>query len=150
MGSILMGLCSDLLVIKSAVHTGGCVIGTVALFCVLMVKTNTHTALLTLYMTIFFLFETGATTVIAAVIAQIGKNELVTNRRRAVSTLSGINDGVAGFGSILGQLIVGPIDSAAGWTGVLSMFTLAAFIACFPTIPYLIREIKQYRDRDLP
>jgi len=55
-----------------------------------------------MYMSFFFLFENGATIVIAIVIADIGKFELLRNKRRAVSTLSGINDGIAGFGSILG------------------------------------------------
>jgi len=39
---------------------------------------------------------------------------------------------------------MGPIDNLYGWTGVLLMFTSAALIACFPTIPYLCKEIKTY------
>lgn len=101
-GSIMMGLASDLLVIKSLAHFGGSLIGAVSLMMVMFVHTNTHTALLTVSMTLFFLFENGATTVIAAVIADLGKNELLRNKRRAVSTLSGINDGIAGLGSIFG------------------------------------------------
>lgn len=143
-GSILMGLCTDLLVLKSPVHTTASLIGAFSLFAVLMVQTNTHTVALTAFMTIFFLFENGATIVIAIVLADIGKNELLRNKRRAVSTISGINDGVAGFGSILGQLLLGPIDTLYGWSGVLTMFTGAALVACFPTIPYVIREIKTY------
>ena len=143
-GSILMGLTSDLLVVKSPVHTASSLIGASMLLCVMFVHTNTHTALLTMYMSFFFLFENGATIVIAIVIADIGKNELLKNKRRAVSTLSGINDGIAGFGSILGQLLLGPIDNIYGWSGVLSMFTGAALIACLPTIPYVCKEIKLY------
>lgn len=146
-GSIMMGLISDLLVIKSLAHTSGCLIGAVSLFFMMLVHTNTHTAMLTVFMTLFFLFENGATTVIAAIIADIGKDELLRNKRRAVSTISGINDGIAGLGSIFGQLIVGPIDKSFGWSGVMSMFTGAAFIACFPTIPYVVKEIKNYKAR---
>ena len=143
-GSILMGLCTDLLFIRSPVHTVASLVGAVSLFAVLAVHTNTHTVALTTCMTIFFLFENGATIVIAIVLADIGKNELLKNKHRAVSTISGINDGIAGFGSILGQLLLGPINTLYGWTGVLSMFTGAALVACFPTIPYVIREIKTY------
>jgi hypothetical protein len=53
-------------------------------------------------MTSFNLFEGGATIVIAVILCDIGKDELLKRKRKAVSTISGINDGIAGFGSILG------------------------------------------------
>lgn len=145
LGSILMGLMSDLLVIKSLTHLVGCFVGALSLFLVMLVHTNTHTAMLTVSMTSFFLFENGATTVIAAVIADLGKDELLRNKRRAVSTLSGINDGIAGLGSIFGQLMVGPILNGYGAHSVVVMFTVAATIACLPTIPYIKKEIENFR-----
>lgn len=95
-------------------------------------------------MTSFFFFENGATIVIAIVLCDLGKDELLKRKRRAVATISGINDGIAGFGSILGQLLLGPVYNLYSWSGVISMFTGAAIIAIFPTIPYMLREIKQF------
>lgn len=102
LGSIIMGLCSDLLVVRSPVHTLGCIFGAMSLLVITSVKTNTHTVLLTSMMTSFNLFEGGATIVIAVILCDIGKDELLKRKRKAVSTISGINDGIAGFGSILG------------------------------------------------
>jgi sugar phosphate permease len=101
-GSILMGTISDLLVVRSPVHTIGCVLGSISLLLLVSVQTNTHTAFLTGCMTSFSLFEGGATIVIAVVLCDIGKDELLRRKRRAVATISGINDGIAGFGSIIG------------------------------------------------
>jgi len=143
-GSILMGTISDLFVVRSPVHTVGCLLGAISILMLVSVQTNTHTAYLTSCMTSFFLFENGATIVIAIVLCDIGKEELLRRKRRAVATISGINDGIAGFGSILGQLLLGPINILYGWKGVFIMFTGAAFIACFPTIPYVITEISKF------
>lgn len=140
-GSILMGTISDLLIVRSPVHTVGCALGAISLLLLVSVQTDTHTAFLTGCMTSFFLFENGATIIIAIVLCDIGKDELLRRKRRAVATISGINDGIAGFGSILGQLLLGPISFLYGWKGVFVMFTGAALIACFPTVPYLIKEI---------
>ena len=143
-GSILMGTISDLFVVRSPVHTVGCLLGAISILMLVSVQTNTHTVYLTSCMTSFFLFENGATIVIAIVLCDIGKEELLRRKRRAVATISGINDGIAGFGSILGQLLLGPINILYGWKGVFIMFAGAALIACFPTIPYVITEIKKY------
>jgi sugar phosphate permease len=40
--------------------------------------------------------------------------------------------------------MLGPVSKLYGWVGVFAMFTGAAIIACFPTIPYLLKEIKTY------
>ena len=61
-----------------------------------------HTVLLTFLLSTFYIFENGATIVIAIIMCDIGKNELLNNKRKAVATISGICDGLAGFGSIFG------------------------------------------------
>lgn len=50
----------------------------------------------------FNIFEGGATIVIAIIMCDIGKSYLAQHRKKAVSTISGICDGIAGFGGILG------------------------------------------------
>lgn len=102
LGSIIMGLCSDLLMVKSPVHLLGCIFGAASLLVITSVKTNSHTTLLTSMMASFNFFEGGATIIIAVILCDIGKDELLKRKRRAVATISGINDGIAGFGSILG------------------------------------------------
>ena len=92
----------------------------------------------------FNIFEGGATIVIAIIMCDIGKTYLASHRKKAVATISGICDGVAGFGSILGQLLLGPVQDNAGWTASFSMFSIAAICACLPTIPYTIGEVKAH------
>lgn len=45
----------------------------------------------------------------------IGKDVIKTERLKAISTISGVCDGVAGFGSILGQVLLGPVQTNYGW-----------------------------------
>ena len=40
--------------------------------------------------------------------------------------------------------MLGPVSKLYGWVGVFVMFTGAAIIACFPAIPYMLKEIKTY------
>lgn len=63
---------------------------------------------------------------------------------KALATISGIADGIAGFGSIAGQLLVGPVNSWKGWHGSFWMFSLAAIIACFPAVPFTIGELRNW------
>lgn len=63
---------------------------------------------------------------------------------KALATISGICDGIAGFGSILGQLLLGPVNNWKGWTGAFAMFSLASIIACFPALPFTIGEIRKW------
>lgn len=45
---------------------------------------------------------TGSSIIIAAIECDLGKNEILKNNKRALASVSGIIDGVAGFGSVLG------------------------------------------------
>jgi len=47
--------------------------------------------------------------VIGIINCDIGKDQIILRRQKALATISGICDGVAGFGSILGQLLLGPV-----------------------------------------
>lgn len=58
--------------------------------------------MLTGFLTTFSIFENGATIVIAIILCDIGKEEITKNRQKALATISGISDGWAGFGSIVG------------------------------------------------
>ena len=108
-GSLLMGLLSDILIVRSPVHTVGCVIGAICLSLITSVHDNTHTSWLTFLLTSFSTFEGGATIVISIILCDIGKDYVQKKQRKAIATISGICDGVAGFGSILGQLLLGPV-----------------------------------------
>jgi sugar phosphate permease len=133
-----MGLLSDVLVIRSPVHLLGCAVGAVSLSLLTTVKGNTHTPLLKGYLTTFNIFENGATIVIACILCDIGKDQIVLHEMKALATISGVSDGVAGFGSILGQLLTGPVESNYGWKAAFAMFSLAAILACLPALPYTI------------
>jgi len=63
---------------------------------------------------------------------------------KALATISGVSDGIAGFGSILGQLLTGPIETNYGWKAAFAMFSLAAILACVPALPFTFKEIRNY------
>ena len=137
-----MGFLSDILVVRSPVHTFGCVIGAVCLSLITSVHDDTHTTWLTSLLTSFSVFEGGATIVISIILCDIGKDYVQKHRLKAIATISGICDGVAGFGSILGQLLLGPVQSHWGWPMAFAMFSASAIAACFPTLCYVVSEVK--------
>ena len=83
--------------------------GAICLTFVITIQNRDHTVALTLLLSTFYVFENGATIIIAIIMCDIGKIEMIKNKRKAVSTISGICDGLAGFGSIIGQLLLGPV-----------------------------------------
>lgn len=101
-GSLVMGLLSDILVVRSPVHTVGCAVGALCLSLITTVHDNTHTGYLTFLLTSFSVFEGGATIVISIILCDIGKDYVQKHQKKAIATISGICDGIAGFGSILG------------------------------------------------
>ena len=143
-GSIIMGLLSDVLVVRSPVHMLGCTIGAICLTLITSVQDNQHTTWLTFLMTSFSTFEGGATIVISIILCDIGKDQVQKHKHKAIATISGICDGIAGFGSILGQILLGPIESKWGWTVCFTMFSVSSIAACLPTMPFTYCEIRNY------
>ena len=74
----------------------------------------------------------------------IGKKEMLKNNLKSVATLSGIVDGIAGFGAILGQLLIGPVESWKGYSGVFVLFSICSFSAPLTPLPYLCKEVSSY------
>ena len=72
-----MGVLSDVMIMRSPVHLIGCAVGAVSLSLLTTVQTQSHTALLASYLTSFSIFENGATIVIAIVLCDIGKDQIV-------------------------------------------------------------------------
>ena len=137
-----MGLLSDVLIVRSPVHTFGCTIGAVCLSLITTVHDDNHTTWLTSLLTSFSIFEGGATIVISIILCDIGKDYVQKHKLKAIATISGICDGVAGFGSILGQLLLGPVQAQWGWPMAFTMFSASAIAACFPTLCYVVTEVK--------
>lgn len=109
MGSFLLGLTSDLMKKRSPAHLLGCIGGAISLSLLTTIRDTNHTAGLSFLIAIFNIFENGATVVIGILLCDIGKDQIVLRKMKALATISGICDGLAGFGSIGGQLLVGPI-----------------------------------------
>ena len=139
-----MGLLSDLLFVRSPVHTFGCVIGAICLSLITTVHDDSHTAWLTSLLCSFSIFEGGASIVISVILCDIGKDYVQKHQRKAIATISGIVDGVAGLGSILGQLLLGPVEGKWGWSASFAMFSVSAVAACLPTLPFTFTEVKNY------
>jgi sugar phosphate permease len=109
LGSILMGLMSDVLVVRSPVHLVGCIVSALSLSFVSSIRSQDHTTGLTLLITFFNIFESGASVVIGIINCDIGKDQITLRGQKAVASIVGFCHGVAGFGSILGQLLLGPV-----------------------------------------
>ena len=101
-GSLIMGLLSDVLVKRSLVHLLGCIVGAICLSCLTSIRGQDHTAGLCTLIAFFNIFENGATVVIGIILCDIGKDQIVKHKMKALATISGISDGIAGFGSITG------------------------------------------------
>ena len=98
----MIGLLSDLLVVRSPVHFVGCSLGAMFLAFFSQIRDKSHTTALSLFWCSFNAFESGATIMIAVLICEIGKKEQLKNNHKAVATFSGIGDGLACFGTVLG------------------------------------------------
>lgn len=79
-GSILMGLLSDVLKCRSPVHLIGCIGGTISLSFFCTIHDNTHSTALALLIVFFNIFENGATIVTAIILCDIGKAQLKEHR----------------------------------------------------------------------
>lgn len=97
-----MGLLSDILTKRSPVHLIGCIGGAISLSLLTTIKDQSHTAGLSFLIANFQIFENGATVVIGIILCDIGKDQIVQKKLKALATISGICDGIAGFGSIAG------------------------------------------------
>ena len=102
LGSILSGLVSDLVLLRTPVHFIDCAVGALCLSFLTTISSKSHAALLTILLTTFSVFENGATIVIGIIECDIGKEVIKNDGMKAIATISGICDGIAGFGSILG------------------------------------------------
>ena len=125
-------------------HLLGCIGGTISLSFLTTIHDNTHSTGLSLLIVFFNIFENGATIVTAIILCDIGKEQIRKHRQKALARIAGINDGLAGFGSISGQLLTGPMDAWKGWTGAFVMFSLGALCACFPALPFTIGEMRRW------
>ncbi len=100
-GNILMGLSTDFLPYRSPVFLCGTSLATL-LTLALTLWNSQEVAIISMFM--FFLGASlnGSTVVIAAIECDLGKQQALKNNEKALATVSGIIDGIAGFGSILG------------------------------------------------
>ncbi len=102
LGSFLLGLSSDLVKSRCLVHLIGCVGGAISLSMLTTIRDQQHTPALCFLFAIFNIFENGATVVIGIILCDIGKDQITQHQLKALATISGICDGIAGFGSIVG------------------------------------------------
>jgi sugar phosphate permease len=73
-GSIILGLLSDVLTKRSPVHLLGCIGGALSLSLLTTIRDKDHTAGLSTLIASFNIFENGATVVIGIILCDIGKD----------------------------------------------------------------------------
>jgi sugar phosphate permease len=59
--------------------------------------------------------------------------------------VSGIIDGIAGFGSIMGQILIGVVKRAAEWRATFLMLTVATALSGVPAGVFAYREYKEWK-----
>jgi hypothetical protein len=110
-----MGLSTDILAIRSPVFILGIVIAASSTLALTLwgdaQSGGQNIGLISFVM--FFLGGSlnGSSIIIAAIECDLGKQEILKNNQKALATVSGIIDGIAGFGSILGQILIGIVKN---------------------------------------
>jgi sugar phosphate permease len=139
-GNLLMGLSTDILPWRSPVYMIGVVLSSLMTLTLTLWSDDNIRSISVI---IFFLgaFISGSSIVIAAIECDIGKQEALKNNNKALATVSGIIDGIAGFGSILGQILIGVVKDAYGWRNTFVMLTVASLLSGVPAILFTVREV---------
>lgn len=145
-GNILMGLSTDLLTIRSPVFILGILISTISTL--VLTLWGGHGSGVGLISTVMFFLGgalNGSSIIIAAIECDLGKQEILKNNHKALATVSGIIDGIAGFGSILGQILIGIVKGKAGWRPTFLMLTVATAMSAIPAVFFAIREYREWK-----
>jgi OPA family glycerol-3-phosphate transporter-like MFS transporter 1/2 len=146
-GNLLMGLSTDLLPLRSPVFLLGILISALATL-TLSLWASAATAQVGLISFVIFVLGaalTGCSIIIAAIECDLGRQEALANNHRALATVSGIIDGIAGFGSILGQLMIGVVVHKAGWRPTFVMLAGATALSGVPAGVFAVREYREWR-----
>eukprot|EP00347_Sterkiella_histriomuscorum_P013119 403365944 len=145
-GNILMGTATDFLPYRSPVFLIGTALAT-ALTLALTLWDNHAVAIISAFMFLLGGSLSGSTIVIAAIECDLGKQQALRNNSKALATVSGIIDGIAGFGSILGQILIGIVKDASGWRATFAMLTVATGLSCVPSAWFIVREYKEWKEK---
>ena len=144
-----MGLSTDILSIRSPVFILGIILASVSTFALTLwgdAESGSSLALISIVMYLLGASLNGSSIIIAAIECDLGKQEILKNNQKALATVSGIIDGIAGFGSILGQILIGVVKSKAGWRPTFLMLTIATAMSAIPAIFFAIREYKIWKE----
>ena len=106
LGCIIMGLITDLFPFRSPGFVIGTLGATALSFTLIFLNTETLLSI-DLIMSSMGLFLNGLTVVVAAIVADIGKQLSIFNNRKSLATVSGIIEGLGGLGGVLGQILIG-------------------------------------------
>jgi len=143
-GTILLGLFSDILPFRSPLYEFAIILG--GGFGILL----TYTAVKNFWYMVFVVFFlgfliTGASGVIAAIECDIGRKQQVSKNRKSLATISGVIDGIASFGSAIGMLLIGEMKKAYGWSSTFLMMSICIFLSGIPALYFLVREVQEWR-----
>ena len=145
-GNLLMGLSTDLLPLRSPVFMLGIIVSTLSVFA-LTVWGNQSGGVGIISFVIFMLGAAlnGSSIIIAAIECDLGKQQILQSNQKALATVSGIIDGIAGFGSIMGQILIGVVKRAAEWRATFLMLTVATALSGVPAGVFAYREYKEWK-----
>ena len=90
---------------------------------------------------------TGSTIIIAAIECDLGVYVREKYNKEALGTFSGMIDGFASVGSVLGQVIIAVIKKNDGWHATFTALTIFTAVSGIPTLFFIRFEYRQYRLR---
>ena len=144
-----MGLSTDLLPLRSPVFMLGIIISSLATFALTLwgdaSSGGNSVAMISIVMFILGASLNGSSIIIAAIECDLGKQEILKNNHKALATVSGIIDGIAGFGSILGQILIGVVKQHSGWRPTFLMLTIATAMSGVPASVFAVREYREWK-----
>ena len=147
-GSLIIGYVSDLTYQKRSPCTIFASIGACLIFYMMTVRYN-HLDYVKFLICFFFygLFMQGVTNTIAATCsADIGKSVKDKNVK-AVSTVTGIIDGMGTIGAAIGQFTVGWTQTEFGWRyGYLLLVSIIQTITIVPLARIFYQEINEIKE----
>ena len=135
-GNILMGCASDVVAIRSPIFEAGIAVSTAMMFMVALSNSPSYNYISALTFVLGGAI-TGSTIIIAAIECDMGVYVSQKYGNEALGTFSGMIDGFASLGSVVGQLIIAKFKGWYGWEGTMLVLAVFTGISGLPTLTYI-------------
>ena len=140
LGNVLLGFISDILPMRSPVFELGIITSTILMSVLASADAPSSAVSFCLGAAL-----SGSSIVIAGIECDMGNYVKKEYDQQALGTFSGIIDGFAGIGGVLGQLIIAALKSWKGWRGTYYALAVFTGMSAIPALTFIKFEISQWR-----